>query len=862
MAEQHPASGGADQSEDPGNFSPAISSPGNGTSTPAPSSETQGAVPAAVAPHPGSQSLVKPVFYVPDEIVVCVGAEDITVDLNAVSQQAEAFNAVRQARQRTEGKAGKDAHDVAGTGDGSGNGAKEAVLSFEDFAPGVQVFKNVVKYLEAIAAEERAAAAAAGELGVPAGVLKVNPGAFHLELDTDNVCNYLEAAAILRCPRLLRDSVLAPAAKELSSRRVLALLERILQITSRAEGAEGPSAPEPSARRDSPSYKVVESDGDASIDIEEEYVQGGVGGDGQEDGTAHEQVMQAFCQVIQRLCARLDAVDFKLTSALAAGSTWASLEVLRAYRIKVENLGRMNYALQSMTSTVKSFFYEEDKSQQQLKQEWKEHHFALHVFRKQIIESTLNSKNSSLKASAEKAMAGDGDYEVVPNDEDDYQEVLMQKPQASVLAEDDIPEAICDGVTDTTLAGLSGFVAYCDPLQTPPVLAAAMVRSLLLVSQVERARTLFESVFVRSRKVQAMVTGAAIPVDFLGSVRMHRVASIVLRRILARYESLPRGEFCHLVEDVLLKDFHDVSHCIELVLVNSLIQDIVVYCRVRTRSVGHLEDKLPENENSEAVGGSGGPVSPGDAELLRVRKVGEALFAAAFVLHNGFLPLTEEPDRKGENWPAGPLGVAECPWDSGDLDLPLLRHVPGSEDALHLLRRVLLRGLFRRQRAEIENDVPTTVRLWELGRWPTCRDAVLISEAFGFVGNCWRTLHDAKAKATWGDDGKDGRANWVADEEDLYQMFSDLEFWRLQPKELLTPWVPPQLLACHIAARCKLLDEQQRAVFEDNRNNLVEINRLRLIVTQLFAKLEVVEKRSLQSSQKQAEVIQTVRSLR
>eukprot|EP00438_Fugacium_kawagutii_P028658 Skav213546 [mRNA] locus=scaffold3239:60908:71355:+ [translate_table: standard] len=77
---------------------------------------------------------------------------------------------------------------------------------------------------------------------------------------------------------------------------------------------------------------------------------------------AKEEVHQAFCQVIQRLCARLDAVDFRLTAALAAGSPWASLEVLRAHRIKLENLGRMNYALQSVTSTFQSFFYEEKEA--------------------------------------------------------------------------------------------------------------------------------------------------------------------------------------------------------------------------------------------------------------------------------------------------------------------------------------------------------------------------------------------------------------------------------------------------------------------------------------------------------------------
>merc|ERR1712039_513438 len=96
----------------------------------------------------------------------------------------------------------------------------------------------------------------------------------------------------------------------------------------------------------------------------------------------------------------------------------------------------------------------------------------------------------------------------------------------------------------------------------------------------------------------------------------------------------------------------------------------------------------------------------------------------------------------------------------------------------------------------------------------------------------------------------------------LFAMFSDLEFWRLQPRELLTPWVPPQLLTCHIAARCKMLDEQQRALAEDNRANLEEINRLRQTVDQLCGKLDVVDTRSVQSMQKQAELVDILRSVR
>ncbi|CAK0818843.1 unnamed protein product, partial [Prorocentrum cordatum] len=280
--------------------------------------------------------------------------------------------------------------------------------------------------------------------------------------------------------------------------------------------------------------------------------------------------------------------------------------------------------------------------------------------------------------------------------------------------------------------------------------------------------------------------------------------------------------------------------------------DIVVFCRVSTRAAAASREAEGEGDGSAVVSGTSGVV-----EWLRLRRVGEQLFAATFVIHNGLLPLTEDQEpREGSGWRA-----AECPWDSGDLDLDLLRHVPETEDALHLSRRVLLRGLVRRQLAGVEDDVPTLVRLWALGRWPQCRDAGLVSEAFGFVSLCWRALRSAKASARWPVAGEQGAA-WLADEENLFQMFSDLEFWRLQPRELLTPWLPPQLLACHLAARCRLLDEQQRTLFDDNRSNLKEVNRLRHTVSQLFARLEVVDARSLQSVQKQAEVVDYLRTQR
>lgn len=735
----------------------------------------------AVSEAAASQVVME--VYRPEFAMFRVEDQDVKLDLKACASQA-ACCAVLRSR-----------HEA---------GSEEPLLILDEFPGGVETLKDIIRYMQANAAEERAAAAAAGQLGVPAGILKVDPGAFRLAYDTENICNYLEAAALLRCPRLMRDTVLAPAAKELTSRRVLALLERVMQLT----------------------MTLVE--GNANEEANEE------------DAAAKEEVHQAFSQVIQRLCARLDAVDFKLTAALAAGTPWASLEVLRAHRIKLENMGRMNYALQSVTSTFQSFFYEEKEDKSQLKQEWKEHHFALHVYRKHIIESALSSPKPASRAAAEAALQEQQECSRWSDDEGD-QSVSEAK------TESDVPEIICDVVEESTLADLSGFVAYCDPLQTPPVLAAAMVQSVLLKAETERARLLFEAVFVRSRKAQAMVVAGRIPVDFLSSVKMHRVASVVLRRLLARYESLSRADLCHLLDNVLLEDFREEKHCHDLVLNNALVQDITVYCRVSTRSVAQA------TSDSDAVLQG----TSQDTDLLRLRKVGERLFAAVFVLHGGFLPNEEETcPRRGEHWQ-----VAECPWDSGDLDLPLLQHVPLTEDALHLSRRVLLRGLFRRQHADVENDVPTIVRLWALGRWGSCRDAALISEAFSFLCICWRSQRAKKALAVGLEPDIDN-CHWIQDEESLFRMFADLQFWRLQLKELLTPWAPPQLLACHVATRCKELDLQQIALLEDNRRNLAEINRLRQAVSLLHNKLEVSDTRSVQNMQKQAEVLEKLRSLR
>lgn len=268
--------------------------------------------------------------YQREECIIRVDAEDLVFDLAACSTQSAIFAGIKHARQR---------------GHGAKEGKPDLVLS--QFPGGANLMRNILKYMEANAAEERAAAAVAGELGVPAGVLKVDASAFRLAYDSSTVCDYLEGAAILRCPRLMRDTVLAPAAKELPSRRVLTLLERVIMLTVHEEalGTDG------SADAKTPTPKSNGAEEAMASDSEDD------------EPTGSAEVMQAFCQVIQRLCARLDAVDFKLTSTLAAGTPWASLEVLRAHRVKLENLGRMNYALQSVTSTFSSFFLRRGEGQ-------------------------------------------------------------------------------------------------------------------------------------------------------------------------------------------------------------------------------------------------------------------------------------------------------------------------------------------------------------------------------------------------------------------------------------------------------------------------------------------------------------------
>eukprot|EP00927_Polykrikos_kofoidii_P050639 TRINITY_DN44530_c0_g1_i1.p1 TRINITY_DN44530_c0_g1~~TRINITY_DN44530_c0_g1_i1.p1 ORF type:complete len:908 (+),score=115.60 TRINITY_DN44530_c0_g1_i1:246-2969(+) len=783
-----------------------------------------------------------------------------------------------------------------------GSATQDIDLDLPTFPGGMPVLKRIVRYLEVLSAEERAAAAAAGNLGVPAGVLKVDPTVFQLDFHVDNVGIYLEAAALLRCPRLLREGVLSPASKELSSSGVLALLHRLLPFTSdpREIGA-------PDLLLDS---GIVPCDDDAELFI------------------ARPQVVQGFCHAIQRLCGRLDAGDFKLTPRLASGSAWATVEVLRTYRSRIESMGRLKYALQSVKFTLKQTtagFFSQEAPPAETQPEWTVHHFALHNFRKRVIESMLYSRDSRLRCIAEKAMQSTSD--VHSDGASDLIDFIDPSMQAVVEGsfDNDIPEAICDSATNESLACIAALGGYCEFAQTPPILAATIVKALLLSGSEEQAQGIFEKIFVRSRKVQSMVVARQIPVSFLCAVKEHRCASIVLRNLLSRHQFHSLTDLCYLLETMLLDEFWVTDHCHELVVPHVAVRDVALYCRSRTRAVSHREQKI--SEQSEA-----GTDSTTTC-LLRLREIGERLFAAIFVAHGGFLPPIkhEMAKQRCQGWT-----IAECPWDSGDLDLPLLEHVRDEEDTLNLARRVLLRGLWRRQRAGVESDVVTTMSLWPLGRWNTCREAGLISEAFRFLCSCWRDLFRRRAATKWlrstSDQGgsrdvvcedasaqsggevrasavkggllgksEDSRAQPVSvsehlaasevssperrmpsvgtkvdfisskvgsiaedriyDQEAIFVMFSDLDIAQLHPKDLLSPWVPSQVLACRVASRCKILEEHQSLILEENRWSQREISRLKKSVRQLAEKLEIVDERSLQCETMHLEVTEASRNL-
>mmetsp|Transcript_105694 Transcript_105694/g.340730 ORF Transcript_105694/g.340730 Transcript_105694/m.340730 type:complete len:393 (+) Transcript_105694:182-1360(+) len=391
--------------------------------------------------------------------------------------------------------------------------------------------------------------------------------------------------------------------------------------------------------------------------------------------------------------------------------------------------------------------------------------------------------------------------------------------------------------------------------------------------------------FTQSPKLRAMVVSGEVPVAFLRGVVRHRCASVVLRRMLAEYEAAPLEDVCELLEHFLLAEFAEEEHSHAVIVQHALMRDLVLWARsggarggARTgaralggRSKGDAADVegACAGASRAADGGSSCSRSPRDVQRLRRAGAlkhhdmtcrGERLFEMAFVPHDGLLP---RPSDNASAADSGFVSDPSCPWDSGALDLLLLRRAPASEDSLQLVRRVLIRSMRLRG---LEEDTREMALLWPLGRWPFCRDPALIGEAFRLLSDAWRRL---AALPGLGDlagprpahAGRDQGSRRVA-EELLIKLFADLEVWRLPPKALLTPWVPGQVLVSHVASHCAKLEERQFALMEETRHNLEEITRLQAVVAGLASRLEVTNARSQQCMQRQTDVNETLRRLR
>ncbi|CAK8985217.1 unnamed protein product [Durusdinium trenchii] len=294
----------------------------------------------------------------------------------------------------------------------------------------------------------------------------------------------------------------------------------------------------------------------------------------------------------------------------------------------------------------------------------------------------------------------------------------------------------------------------------------------------------------------------------------------------------------HHCEDLLFDHLLDEAHSYQLILKHPLTEKLILWL-----------------------------YNGGGSSAVSSQQVAEELFQVSFIPQGGFLCQDE---------------ASTSPWDGG-LDPKLLGKVPRTEDSLFLARKVLLRHFLppSRLKGTTPEDYPGFVhemaRLWPLGSWKQCRDQEMIREAFKFLARCWkalaslpglgdlqgcsciqRTEHEGVLLV--------GAGSRRRAEELLLQMFSDLEVWRLPPADLLTPWVPGQVLAAHVTAQCKELEDRLVSLVDETRENLEELSRLTSVMsggqpTSMWQRLEATDQRSTQFMQKQAELNNTLRQL-
>eukprot|EP00406_Dinophysis_acuminata_P007929 CAMPEP_0179234062 /NCGR_PEP_ID=MMETSP0797-20121207/12696_1 /TAXON_ID=47934 /ORGANISM="Dinophysis acuminata, Strain DAEP01" /LENGTH=543 /DNA_ID=CAMNT_0020941231 /DNA_START=61 /DNA_END=1689 /DNA_ORIENTATION=+ len=498
-------------------------------------------------------------------------------------------------------------------------------VEFAAFPGGATLLRSVLAYLEALgdsSVEKEASGAEGGAAGDAAAGAEEDeePDLSCLArpaLGPDTLGDYLEAAAVLRSPDLARNLVNSSACcEELTSRRALVLLEQVVMWTGAPPEAGGASAGE----------------GAAALPPE-----------------LSEAMEEAFAEVVRQLAARLDPRDFRLGPSLAKGSIRASLEVLRTYADRYvrydndvaislsQNLTlHSGHSGSSVVNTTASMPGKTASvagtrvgtsvcgkvSSQRI--EWTEHQFASNVIEGHLRAhaeaaralGTLRAPPAERDTSLTGAEVDDGDM----SDVDDSASVFGDLAQN----EDDIEEAICDTVPDAALARTACLVTHLDHAIVPQMLAAAMVRALLLASEGDSAAALFQAAFARSPKIRDMVVCGAIPAEFLQGVVRHPGASVTLRRMLAEYESSDAEGFCALVEGILFGPLAEEEHCQEAIVRHDLMVHLILW----TRSGG-----VRGGARLGALGFAGGD-DPAPA-AARLRQIGVSLFRVAFIAHGG-----------------------------------------------------------------------------------------------------------------------------------------------------------------------------------------------------------------------------------
>lgn len=324
--------------------------------------------------------------------------------------------------------------------------------------------------------------------------------------------------------------------------------------------------------------------------------------------------------------------------------------------------------------------------------------------------------------------------------------------------------------------------------------------------------------------------------DFLKGVSQNWTASVTFRQLLANFSNTDRVEFVQFMEDIFFEELVWEQHCFEEIVQHAVMRDVLLWLLAGGQPSGETQGMLL----ADGVDRTG----------QKLQRLAIRLFATMFVPHRAFL------ERPASTHTHGETAMEQCLWDSGALKLDLLRHVPCTEDALQLARRVLLRHFERVELSTLE-----VAQLWPLGKWHLCRDAGLIGEGFKLLCGRWKALRVqpglggsvTSASHTW--ERREG-------EEALFTMFTDLEVWRLPPKDLLTPWVPGQILVSHVSAQCASMDETRRTLVEETRENLDEISHLNSTIKELTRRLEAVDSKSQAIMQQQADINDAVRQLR